>query len=320
MDTTSAHPPAERTLRMVCIVPFLDEESHLGRFLESIVTQRRRPDRLVLVDDGCSDGSPRLANEFVQRHPWVQLLRRPPRPPRSDRLVDAPELVAFQWGLTQVPDEWDVAVKMDADLVLSSDVFSTLERAFLQRRDLGVAGTYLSVLDPASGELERERCPPHHVRGATKFYRRACYEQIAPISPMLGWDTIDEVAARQRGWSTESIACPSGDTVHLRPTGGEDGRLRAQFRWGTCAYGIGQHPLWVTSSVLRRLRERPRLLASAAFLAGWLTAPLRRVPRASAELRAFGRREQLDTLRTLLRRPSAIQRAIRFGSEPAGGR
>jgi poly-beta-1,6-N-acetyl-D-glucosamine synthase len=308
-----------RRLRIACIVPFLDEQRHLGRFLDSIGAQQRPPDELLLVDDGSSDESPELAAEFAKRHEWVRLLRRPRRPPSTDRLADAPELVAFQSALSQVAGPWDVVVKLDADLVLSPDLFGTLERAFLEQSDLGIAGTYLSVLDPETGELQRERCPPQHVRGATKFYRRACFEQIAPLPTMLGWDTIDEIAARRRGWRTASIACPTGDTVHLRPTGAETGQLRAQFRWGRCAYGIGQHPVWVAVSALRRLRARPRVLATAAFLAGWATGLVRRVPRAPPELRAFGRREQIGLLRGLARGSEAIHRVIRFGTEPTSG-
>src|SRR4029077_18275289 len=42
--------------------------------------------------------------------------------------------------------------------------------------------------------------------------------------------------------------------------------------------GIGQHPLWVALSAARRLGDRPRLTGSAAFLAGWASARLRRPP------------------------------------------
>jgi poly-beta-1,6-N-acetyl-D-glucosamine synthase len=301
-------------LRIACIVSFLNEQRYLRRFLESIEAQRRRPDELLLVDDGSSDESARIAGEFAEHHPEVRLLRRPPRSPARDRLADASVVRAFQWGISQVCEPWDVVVKMDADLMLSPDLFATMEQAFVEQPGLGIAGAYLSVVDRQTGERRRERCPPQHVRGPTKFYRRACYEQIAPIHAMLGWDTIDEITARWYGWHTASVACPAGDTIHLRPTGAHDGRVRAQFRWGTCAYAIGQHPAWVAASALRRLGDQPRVLASAAFLAGWFTSPVRRPPRASATVREFGRSEQIRALRrvgvALARRPQNARGAI----------
>lgn len=284
-------------LSIVCIVPFLNEASHLRCFLDSMADQVRFPDLLVLVDDGSRDASPTIAAEFAARHQNVRLMRRALRGAVPDRLADAAELRAFQWGLARIEDTWDVVVKLDADLKLNRDLIQTLERAFLRAPDLGIAGAYLSAIEPTTGILKRERCHPQHVRGATKFYRRACYAQIAPIEPFLGWDTVDEIAARARGWRTASLSCPNGDPVHLRATGSVDGTLRAQYRWGMCAYGIGQHPLWVLLSAGRRLGDRPHVFASLAFLAGWARALMRRHARAQPELRAHGRREQLARLR-----------------------
>jgi poly-beta-1,6-N-acetyl-D-glucosamine synthase len=284
-------------LLIACIVSFLNEAKHLEAFLESMDRQLRFPDLLVLVDDGSSDASPAIAAEFAARRPEARVLRRPRRPAARDRLAQAAELRAFQWGLEQIEEPWEVVVKMDADLRLSDDLFQTIERAFLDGPTLGIAGGYLGVVDERGGRLRREPCVPSHVRGPNKFYRRACFEQISPIPTILGWDTIDEVTARMRGWQTTSLECPRGDTVHLRPTGHADGRLRAQYRWGQCAWGIGQHPLWVALSVARRLGDRPPALGAAAFLAGWATAAVRRRPRAAPAVRAHGRGEQLAELR-----------------------
>jgi len=294
--------PTQTALRIVCVVSFLDEQLHLRAFLHSMARQERFPDLLVLVDDGSTDASARIAAEFAAGRHNVRLLRRAPRPPARDRLAQAAELRSFQWGLSEVQEPWDVVVKMDADLELAPDLFDTLEHAFLTTPELGIAGVHLSVVDPRTGARVRERCPPDHVRGATKFYRRACLEEISPIPPILGWDTIDEIAARRHGWRTGSLACPGGETIHLRPTGSTDGMLRAQYRWGVCAYGIGQHPLWVALSAARRLSDRPRLLGSVAFIAGWAIAALRHRPRAAADVRSFGRREQLSILRRRARR------------------
>ena len=300
----------------MCVVPFLNEQLHLSAFLTSIAGQSRFPDVLALVDDGSTDASGEIVDAFVRERTRayarvrVRLLKKPPRPRGRDRLAQAAELRAFVWGLAQISQPWDVAVKMDADLELDAELFETLERAFVADPQLGIAGARLSGRDKRARALVPERCPPQHVRGATKFYRRACLEQIAPLEPILGWDTIDEIAARKRGWRTESLSAAGAHAVHLRPTGSSDGLLRAQHRWGACAYGIGQHPLWVALSAARRLGERPRLFGSAAFLVGYAGAGLRRRPRAPAGVRAFGRREQLTSLRRRATLRGGAQRAI----------
>jgi biofilm PGA synthesis N-glycosyltransferase PgaC len=296
-------------LRIACVVSFLDEAPQLERFLPSVLAQTRRPDELLLVDDGSSDDSAAVAGRFADALDGARALSRPRRPPARDRLAGAPEVRSFQWAVPQLEPGWDVVVKMDADLVLSADLFETIEQAFLSDSRLGIAGTYLSVIEPLTGQRTRERCPPMHARGATKFYRRACYEQVSPLRAELGWDTVDEIAARRHGWRTAAIACPSGDTLHLRPTGAHDGRLRAQYRWGICAYSIGQHPLWVAASVGRRMWERPRLLAALAFAWGWISARLKQAPRPPSEVREFGRAEQLAELRARVRRGLELRHA-----------
>lgn len=307
---------ARTPLGIVCIVTFLDEQGYLPTLLATLAAQTRFPDEVLLVDDGSGDGSAALAAAFAAGRPGVRLLRRPPRSSIRDRLADAGVVRAFTWALAQASEPWDVAVKLDADLELTRDVFETMERAFVAQPQLGIAGTYLSIVDPASGRVRRESCRPEHVRGPTKFYRRACWEALE-LPAILGWDTIDEITARSRGWRTSTIVCPAGDSIHLRPTGAHDGRLRAQYRWGTCAYAIGQRPAWVAASTTRRLIARPRVVGALAFATGWATAPARRVPRARAEVRAFYRREQGRTFRALLGavpgRPWAMSRQLSDG-------
>ena len=286
---------------IACVVCFRDEQSYLPTLLGLMAAQQRFPDQLVLVDDGSCDGSARIASQFAAAHERVSVLRRERTARAGDRLAHASELRSFQWALTALEEPWDVVAKMDADLELPPDLFATLERAFLERPTLGIAGAHLGVRKRGGGAPVRERCPPGHVRGATKFYRRPCLEQIAPLPAILGWDTIDEVSARAGGWQTASLSCPRGDVVHLRATGSRDGMLRAQYRWGRCAWGIGQHPLWVLLSAVRRLGERPRGSAALAFIAGWATAMLGRHPRARRELRARVRHEELAELRRHLR-------------------
>lgn len=286
---------------IAAVVAFLNEQEHLPRLLDSIARQTRPPDELLLVDDGSTDASPELAASFAQALPHVRLLRRPPRPPQRDRLAQASELLAFQWAIEQLRVPYDVVGKLDADIELTPEVFAAVEREFAADPRLGLTGPYLSVVGP-DGRPQREHTPPDHIRGATKFYRRRCYEDISPIEARLGWDTLDEVKARMHGWRTASFAMPDGDPLHLRPTGMHDGVLRSYRRRGFAAYLYGAHPLHVFLGAARRLRDRPVGLAAANYLLGWSGATLRRAPRADDEVRAFIRGEQLGRVRDLLLR------------------
>jgi len=286
-------------LRCTAIVVFLDEERYLPTFLESLAAQTRRPDALLLVDDGSSDRSPEIIREFAAGHDWAQVLRRPPREVGGDRLDDAPELGAFLWGCERADPEHEVVVKMDADLRLAPEHFATVMAALEAEPRLGIAGTYLYAAGDRGG-LYLERHPADHVRGPTRFYRRRCLEEIVPLPRLNGWDGADEVRARDRGWQTLSLHLPGTPSVHLRPTGAHDGRLRAHKRWGVSAYAMGTHPLAVTAGAAARARNRPHVLGSLAYLWGFLDARRGGAPRMPDDIRDARRREDVLRMRRAL--------------------
>lgn len=282
------------------VVSFLNEERFLTELLESIAGQERPPDQLVLVDDGSSDGSYELAREFASHHAYAFAVQRPPQAGQRDRLARASELLAFQWAAHEHGREWDVVAKLDADLRLPPCMFSEMERRLDADERLGIAGTYLTEERP-DGTAGRIRIGEGHVHGATKFYRRACWDGISPLPAILGWDTIDEVRARMRGWRTQSFALPGGDPVHLRPRGTHDGLLRGYRRWGECAWAFGEPPALVALQAARHMRQPPALRGGWHYALGWASAALRRNARAEPELRAYVGRRQWGRIRGRLR-------------------
>jgi glycosyltransferase involved in cell wall biosynthesis len=291
---------SQSSLRIVVIVPFKDEAEHLPVLLDSLAAQERRPDRLVLVDDGSTDGSASIAAGFAAVHPYARMLRRPPRPPVRDRMTGAHEWRAFRWALEQIGEPWDVAAKLDADLRLGPDLLAEMERRFEEDERLGIAGAYVAQRE-ADGSLTRQRCPAGHVEGQNRFYRRACLDAISPVPPILGWDTIDETRARLEDWQTRSFVLGSGDVVHLRRMGSYNGVLRGYRRAGWAAYAYGAHPVHVAASGAARLRDRPLVACGVAYLAGYAAAAWRREARAETAVRALVRREQRARLLALAR-------------------
>jgi poly-beta-1,6-N-acetyl-D-glucosamine synthase len=294
------------TMRLAVIVSFLDEERFLPTFLESVAQQTRSPERLVLVDDGSRDSSVSIAKGFAATAPYATVLALPRRSVADDRLAGASELRAFQTAVNDLEPVFDLVAKLDADLELPSRFFDEIVRAFEADPGLGLAGAYLSVRGNASTTC-RDPCPADHVRGANRFYRWECFEQVSPIPAFLGWDTIDETRAKMRGWRVRSLELPGGDPIHLRPTGSYDGAtLRGFRRVGRAAWGYGSHPLGVLAGTASRMRDKPLLLGGIAFFCGWLQAAVRQEPRAEEETRSFFRAQQLQRMARAFRKNSSI--------------
>ena len=289
-------------MNMLLVVVFLNEERHLPIFLRSLASQSRLPDRVLLVDDGSTDGSADVAVDFAARHQWAKVLSRPPRPPERDRLVSASVWTSFTWAVERLgPDAaYDIVAKLDADLQLTPGLLKDVEDRFIADPTLGMTGPYLAELGP-DATLVRLRWRPEHVAGATKFYRRRCYAEVYPLPPLLNLDMVDEVKARSLGWRTGSFEASDGVPLHLRPHGTHDGALRGFRRWGRGDYVSGSHPLLVLFVGLQRLRAYPPVLGSLNYFAGWAIAAVGRSPRFDAELRTLRRREQMDRVRARMR-------------------
>jgi poly-beta-1,6-N-acetyl-D-glucosamine synthase len=297
-------------LRISVVVPFLDEEAHLPRLLASLAGQSRRPDRLLLVDDGSRDGSVAAAQAFARRHEWATVLHRSRRPHERDRLARGSAAEAFAWGAARLQGPWNVVAKLDADLWLPPRTIETIEACLLDRPEVGISGARLGPAPAAGGSRHRAR--RDHVDGAIKFYRRTCWEDIAPLPELLGWDTIDEVRARLAGWTVASVDVPGGGPVQLRAMGLHDGLLRGYRRWGRCAWGYGEHPLHVLAVAAQRIGDHPPVLGSANYALGWLLAAARRAPRAELAVRRHVRDDQLRRLR---RRALALGRPAITGED-----
>jgi biofilm PGA synthesis N-glycosyltransferase PgaC len=295
---------AGRSLTLAATIVFLNEEDYLPRLLASLERQERKPDLLLLVDDGSDDRSPELAAAFAEKHTYVRTLNRPRRERASDRLASAAELVGFRWAVEQIDGAYDVIAKLDGDLDFPPSFFAEIMAALEADEQIGICGGPLSL--ERGGHLVPEPSKPWHVRGATKFYRFVCLAQIWPLPVFLGWDTIDELRAQKHGWKVENVTFPDRNVIHMRLTGSYDGAIRGYRRAGAAAWGYGAHPLQVVVSSLVRMRNRPRIVGGAAYFGAWLGAALRRAPRAEPEVRELMRREQGQRIRKLLLRGQSV--------------
>ena len=139
---------------------------------------------------------------------------------------------------------------------------------------LGIGGGVISHY--VNGAMKVEETPQFHVRGATKIYRRTCWEQIAGIVKGAGWDTVDEVKANMLGWKTHSF--PDLEVVHYRYTGAANGAWRNAVKNGLWSYVSGYHPVYVLARCSNRMLRKPSIVGSVGLLWGFLQGYLKKIP------------------------------------------
>jgi poly-beta-1,6-N-acetyl-D-glucosamine synthase len=283
---------------LLVVSPVYNEAPNLERTARSVAAQSRRPDRWLVVDDGSTDDTLAVARRLAAELDFMDVVEsRGAVPAGVDNLGLAREAHAFNSGLELCGwRDYDLIGKLDGDVELPPEWFAELIDRFEEDQALGLAGGRLA--EPGASGWKLIPIPDHHIHGAVKLFRRDCLEAIGGIPERLGWDTIDETYARMRGFATRSY--PDLIARHHRPHGSADGRLRGRARHGECAWILHYGFLWVLLRSLKVARVSPRGLSGLAFLAGYLSAAFRGVPRVEdPEFRRFVRGE----LKARLARP-----------------
>jgi glycosyltransferase involved in cell wall biosynthesis len=303
-------------MKYVIVTPARNEEAVIGHTLESVVAQSRLPERWVIVDDGSTDRTPQVVEDYARRFSWISLVRRPPRAVRNFA-GKAHAVAAGIDALGELP--FDIVVNLDADVSFDSGYMAFLLQKFDADPRLGIAGTpftqsggYDSTRDSFEGE--------QYVAGPCQVFRYSCYQDIGGYvpNPAGGVDWIAVMTARMKGWTVRAFS--EKRFHHHRSMGtAERGDVAALFSYGEKDYYLGGSPVWQLFRSTYRMAKRPFVVGGMALLLGYGWAAVRHVKRpVSQELVRFHRREQMKKLSAVFRALVRLKSpdAFRVGAEP----
>jgi glycosyltransferase involved in cell wall biosynthesis len=281
----------------VVITPVRNEAEHVGKTIESVATQTKLPLHWVIVDDGSTDGTTEILDVAARRYSWLTVVRRPDR---GFRKTGGGVVEAFYDGYSVVAElPWKFVVKLDGDLSFAPDYFEDCLSHFAKDSHLGIGGGTVHVVKGGALVVDSPADPPFHVRGATKIYRRGCWEQIHPLLAAPGWDTIDEVKANMYGWRTRTFK--ETPLVQHRETGAVAGRWPNWFKNGRANYITGYHPAFMFAKCVKRAWQKPPCLSAVALWAGFCSGYWKRQQVADRAIVQYLRQQQV---RFLFGRPS----------------
>jgi glycosyltransferase involved in cell wall biosynthesis len=298
-----------QNLPYVLITPARNEETFIGKTIESMIQQTELPLKWVIVDDGSTDSTAQIVERYLAQHPWMELVQMPQRRDRSF----AAKVGAFNAGYEKVRElPWQIIGNLDGDLSFDPEYFEFLVGKFAGDATLGAAGTvfreegYSTDKDSFEGRS--------HVAGGCQLFRRKCWEQIGGYVPHRagGIDWTAVTTARMMGWKTESFR--EKWFFHHRRIG-TAGRsvLSSLFAYGQKDYYLGGHPVWELFRVAYRMTKKPVAIGGVVLGLGYCWGAIRRIPRpVSRELMAFHRKEQMTKLRTILKSIVRLKRVDNF--------
>ncbi|MEJ6396211.1 glycosyltransferase family A protein [Gymnodinialimonas sp. 2305UL16-5] len=253
----------------VLISPCRNEADYMRRTLDSVVAQTVPPALWVIVDDGSSDATPQILADYAARHDWIRVV---PKPDRGHRAVGPGVIEAFYAGLETVSlEDFAYLCKLDLDLDLPPRYFETLIERMQTNPRIGTCSGKPYVR--RGDQLVSERRGDEMSVGMTKFFRRACFEQIGGFVREVMWDAIDCHKARQMGWIAVSWDHDDLNFEHLRPMGSSQVSIyEGRRRHGRGQYFMGSDPLFYAATCAFRMAEPPYVLGGLAMLQGYLGA------------------------------------------------
>jgi biofilm PGA synthesis N-glycosyltransferase PgaC len=262
-----------KQINYVVVTPVRDEAEHISLTIDSVVAQTIRPTHWIIVNDGSTDATGRIADQAASSHAWITAVNRTDR---GFRKAGGGVIDAFYEGYRHIENgSWEYVVKLDGDLSFAPDYFERCFEHFDNDHRLGIAGGTICGSIGGVIEVESKRDPKFHVRGATKIYRRKCWQEIGGLLRAPGWDTMDEVKANMLGWVTCTLSELS--VLHHRATGAAYGTWNDRVKNGLACYITGYHPVFMLLKCIKRMAERPYLIGGCGLLFGFVKGYVKRV-------------------------------------------
>lgn len=277
--------------RYIIITPVRNEEKYLEETIISVSNQTIIPTEWIIVNDGSTDKTGDIIDKFSTQFPWIKAVHRENR---GFRKAGGGVIEAFYDGYNEIEAvNYDYIIKLDGDLTFCSDYFERSFEKFKENPKLGVGGGDIHHL--INGQLILEKNPKFHVRGATKIYKKDCWDAIGGLIMAPGWDTLDEVKANMLGWRSYSF--PDLKVIHHRYTGTADGSWKNLVKNGRANYISGYHPLFMLIKCANRIKQKPYFIAAIALFWGFVLGYLKREPQVNdKKLIQYLRNQQLKRL------------------------
>ena len=200
-------------MKFYIVIAVHNEEAFIKDCLSSLTTQTLLPEKIIVVNDNSTDKTAEIVEKIAKKFPALKLIQNQ----SSNQHMPGEKVVrAFNFGLQQLDNNYDVICKFDGDLIFPKNYLETLASHYVQNPKLGMLSGHCYI-QKNNKWIYENIASKVHIRGPLKSYRRACFKDIGGLQASIGWDTVDELIAVYYGWTFKTVAALK--VKHLKPTG-----------------------------------------------------------------------------------------------------
>ena len=258
-------------MKYYIVIPTYNEEAFIALTLQSLISQTVLPKKVVVVNDNSTDKTAEIVLAFAKDNPFITLVNKTSS---AIHLPGSKVIQAFQKGFETLDEDYDLIVKIDADLIFPSNYFETVIKYFQSDSTIGMAGGFCYIEKNGDWVLEN-LTDKDHIRGALKAYRKETFQQIGGLKPAMGWDTVDELLCKFYNWKV--VTDSSLHVKHLKPTGANYNKT-SRYKQGEAFYTLG-YGFWITaiaSVKLAMMKKKPLLFLD--YIQGFWKAKKAKTP------------------------------------------
>ncbi len=257
-------------MNIYIIIPAHNEQDYIGKTLESLAMQTLLPKKIIVVNDNSSDNTQSIAEDYASKYPYIKVINSK----SSDTHLPGSKIIkAFNKGLDQLDDNYDIICKFDADLIFPVNYIETISNHFKANKKLGMASGFCYIQNGKQLILEN-LTNKDHIRGALKAYRKDCFNEIGHLKPSMGWDTVDELLAKYHGW--EILTDEALHVKHLKPTG-QSYNKASKYLQGEAMYKM-RYGFWITLiSALKLAYKKGNFKLFRDYMSGYFKAKSNRL-------------------------------------------
>jgi len=257
----------------ILVTPAKNEEKSLPSVIDSVLNQTILPKLWVIVDDGSTDKTPEILDNFSKKYEWIKVVRLPKG--LRDKYLHYAYVcrVGFETAIKYCEDNkilYDFVALLDADTILEEKYFEKLIDEFKKDPSLGIASGGIYYRKKKRLIYERTLNYP---RGTGRIWSKKCFFETGgyPLDPCA--HTISDVKAILRGYKIKQFK--NVVAIQTRKTNSVEGLWRSYFKGGKNAYYLYKRPAIVLLNVLHNT-FKPPFYTGIAYLLGYLSATIKR--------------------------------------------
>lgn len=259
----------------IIITPMRNEIRTVEITIKALLAQSLLPVKWIILDDGSNDGCDAVVEKYALEHPWIRLIKI------KDRGYDyvgkgVADLLNYGLGLLKKEEPVEYLVKLDADMNFEKDYFQKLIQKCEQEPRLGIVSGYPYVMSGKKRVFERHS--DFFPSGTARLYRVRYLNETGFFKSSVGWDTVDILRMRMRGYLTK--ICPDLPIHHMRRMGTRQGYIDGMIRDGRNNYLTGYMPLFFVLRAIFNGRYFPYVVRTACMLYGYFSSYFMGLPRA----------------------------------------